>query len=842
MDYFSDDEFEDLNDNVLQELENNAIQFTQAQRLAQSQVAPHDQHAALGYSFVDDDLDDSVVLDELAQPPPQPPSLAGQQPRNQQSQQMIAIHAARPQYPTPSRPAPPPLPPQRGPPWPYHPQPRPPHSESQFVRPPLPIARPYALQSSEAIQPTVAAKQNELITQLQAQLAALETELTAARGEAALMRSRCVKAQALHDAEVARLKKQAAEQIAKQQRAVEAALAAEKATATALKFARQDLKEELGRAKTKKKDGPATPKKQKDRAMADGFDGVELMPSPSKGQAQKRKDHRPAAIPFGEGSPGKGKRKRPIVDSPIFALETHSEDVPNLDTAAEAPTPAAGSLFRHRMPFNFLKLVLAHSPPQEESLTFDLLSRFAFPSQPSHTLASIIFKKFPMMGTLQEPLTLLTDFAESMIDMWQQCLSEKYHAPIYYLAALVLYTLEFNTVDVAPHILSSLVPVCTTTCSLVARPRFSSADGDLSDHPDGGVRQLYLDIDVTQSLSLLYLTALGCALPTVRDSDEPLPLESSPDVLFWKTMDLEFVFLMLSPTQPEPDWFKMLSLLRTSVFHDSIGPIPDPVSATTYYDFGNGRSEPLTRELVARGIIDRVAYYLTDLPRWAPRDSEKEVLVRLEALKALKTFAVSEFGLLQIAQNDGAISQLVLGLSWAVDRLYDMDDIPSIRKPMPDLADPAESRVEQESKESGAQNLERQDPDSTQEMQLDGEPQPTAPDVEAQGSSRSRLVPGHNQQVYSLLCRVIAHATSFLHDLVTDPLTADSMNMPAKLAASRGGAQRYLLTLARLNFAEEDLVLESGIDAQTVDFAHELLELAVTPEEAKQISQAFGAS
>jgi hypothetical protein len=45
--------------------------------------------------------------------------------------------------------------------------------------------------------------------------------------------------------------------------------------------------------------------------------------------------------------------------------------------------------------------------------------------------------------------------------------------------------------------------------------------------------------------------------------------------------------------------------------------------------------------------------------------------------------------------------------------------------------------------------------------------------------------------------------------------------------------------LARLNFAEEDLVLEAGIDAETVELAHELLELAVTPDEGEEISEMF---
>ncbi|CCF40957.1 hypothetical protein CH063_11381, partial [Colletotrichum higginsianum] len=60
-DFFDDDDFDDLNDIALQELENNAIQFTQIQRkpdspqpIDRSQVETYDD-----IEFEDDDLDDT---------------------------------------------------------------------------------------------------------------------------------------------------------------------------------------------------------------------------------------------------------------------------------------------------------------------------------------------------------------------------------------------------------------------------------------------------------------------------------------------------------------------------------------------------------------------------------------------------------------------------------------------------------------------------------------------------------------------------------------------------------------------------------------------------------------
>jgi len=402
MDDFSDDGFDDLNDNVLQELENNAIQSTQARKLAQSQAAPpvrnlyaphyqpqppQQQHPLPKQPqarhqpqpqpqvfdlFDDDELDDTIVIDELA-PRPGPaiehprlgPSLAqgGQQRWNQQSQAQRAVLPPRPQYrpAPPPRPAPIPIPSQRYPRppipptgIPHRPSQAPP--QSQFARPPIPIPRPYQAQQSQAqaLHAAAGRKENDIAAALQARLSALEAELTAAKGEASILRSKYDKATHTHDAEINRLKKQNAEQLARQERVVEAARSAEQTATTELQFARQDLKAELGRTKTKKKDGSTTPKKSKAWGQPDGFDGLDILSSPSKGQAQRRKDSAGgtgSAPAQGERTPSKGKRKRPAVDSPSFALETESEAVPFQD-ATEHQKVATARVFSDALPFD----------------------------------------------------------------------------------------------------------------------------------------------------------------------------------------------------------------------------------------------------------------------------------------------------------------------------------------------------------------------------------------------------------------------------------------------------------------------------------------------------------
>ena len=412
------------------------------------------------------------------------------------------------------------------------------------------------------------------------------------------------------------------------------------------------------------------------------------------------------------------------------------------------------------------------------------------------------------MGHPEQPLSLVVDFIDLMIDLWQRCLSERYHAPIHYLASLIAYALQLNTISLAPHIIASLIPVCTTTCQLVALPRFNSVDGDISQHPDGMVRQLSGDGSVTHCLSLLCQAALGCLSPSTEDPEMAITLGSSQQIFFWKTVDMEFVIALLSLKQPESDWYGIISLLWTSVLPDSIGPMPNPITPTGYGKESLVDSQ--SRELAADAVVERVSICLAELPRWAAPGSAKELQVRLAVLNTLVVFAASPFGMRHIARSNATIQRLVAVLCGAIDRLYDVDP------PLPD--DDGGDRMEVD--------VDVVIPNGAGDDDLDD------------------LVDGGNgecgQDLPTLLCRVISKAVLLLHTLATNSQTADSVSILTQVAASNGGSQRCLLALARLSFAEEDLVLEAGIDIDTVERAHELLELVVTPDEGEGMSDLFG--
>lgn len=63
--------------------------------------------------------------------------------------------------------------------------------------------------------------------------------------------------------------------------------------------------------------------------------------------------------------------------------------------------------------------------------------------------------------------------------------------------------------------------------------------------------------------------------------------------------------------------------------------------------------------------------------------------------------------------------------------------------------------------------------------------------------------------------------------------------MQQKNAQTPGGSQKYTLALSRLNFAEDDLLLESGIGPDVQGLALEMLDMSVTPEEGDEISGAY---
>ncbi|KAI2605605.1 hypothetical protein GGR54DRAFT_440239 [Hypoxylon sp. NC1633] len=762
MDEFSDEDLDNLNVNALQELENNAIQYTQAQKKYQQSQTQRQ----LEDDFEDDDLDDAVVQDDLLGksfllpektarlpsriipqqqqttttwdgPVPVPASRFHPQSISSSSRPPVPVQVVshRSQYPTSRAPAPP---------------------YNQIHHPP-PLPRP-----APSIPPRYQASQtprqngpsNHEIASLQAQILDLKTRLTTKDGEIGIVRKRLEKTREDHDRELQVLKKQASEQVSKNQRALEAAKAAQQAATTELEFTRRDLKDELDRAK--RKEGPTTPKKNaaaKSWGISDGFEDVEIAASPSKGQRGRNIGAVASAVAEPPARPArtptKGKRKRPAVDSPVTALETHSEDVAMVDSAGANGTSNAQPVVitPKAVSFDYVKVMLNHSSAHGRPLAFEHLARFVLPSRPTESLASILFQKLAVIGDPSDPMRLPIEFCEQVIQLWDSCRKEGCLEPIKELVSLISLTVQLYTIAVAPYIASSLLPVAMDSCYEVGIPRF------YHEGPGNPTEEAWLNfsanISTAEILSVLHLTALGCAAsPPVGGGGTDLAVD------FWGQVQVEFVLMQLSQKHPVEDYLIVLRWLCTSVFPESIGPI----------------SPSRTVEVVAATLIERVSLQLVETPRW-DIDQYRLRSVRIAVLRTLASFARSSFGLAQLAINNYAIPRLVALLSSCIDELYD-----------------------------GDMRYEASEEDNSQKE----------------------------------LQALVTHAVLLLHTIITNPLTADLVNVPGKLTKSIAGSQKYLLSLGRLNFSE-DLVSE-----ETAELAHELLELAVTSEEGEELGRFFG--
>ncbi|KAI4603838.1 hypothetical protein KJ359_003659 [Pestalotiopsis sp. 9143b] len=365
-----DDGFDDLNVNVLDELESNAIQFTQAQKQAS-------QDDDLEFDDFDDDaFGGTIIANGLRGNSVLPPEKAAvaapgsrvapqrQPPPQQQHQQQqnrwgsVPVHASnyRPQpVGTNSR--------QPGQIYTggrqsqYGPRPSQAAPYSQ-MRPP-PITRPTQLQSRNhpSQAPQQSAPANADHDALQARIQELELKLQTKDGEIDIVRRNLEKHRQDHEREVQALKKQSAEQISKSEHAAESAKAAQKTASTELQFTRRELQDELERAKRRDKDGgtPKRPAAAKVWGVADGFDDVEMVASPSKGNRGRNAGAVANVMPDPPArltrTPTKNKRKRPNIESPIMALET-DQDIIMMDDqdTTVAPKGAEGLLQTEQPP------------------------------------------------------------------------------------------------------------------------------------------------------------------------------------------------------------------------------------------------------------------------------------------------------------------------------------------------------------------------------------------------------------------------------------------------------------------------------------------------------------
>ncbi|KAL9114461.1 MAG: hypothetical protein Q9227_001542 [Pyrenula ochraceoflavens] len=92
---------------------------------------------------------------------------------------------------------------------------------------------------------------------------------------------------------------------------------------------------------------------------------------------------------------------------------------------------------------------------------------------------------------------------------------------------------------------------------------------------------------------------------------------------------------------------------------------------------------------------------------------------------------------------------------------------------------------------------------------------------------------------HDLFATLVNEGTRIVHHLLQ--VYGNEIDLSQKLNTINGGVQKHRVVLTRLAFSE-GLLLEEGITDETVVMAHDMLEQAVTPEEAEALMDVFHSS
>ncbi|KAJ9300921.1 hypothetical protein DTO271G3_2085 [Paecilomyces variotii] len=481
-------------------------------------------------------------------------------------------------------------------------------------------------------------------------------------GEISIIRANQAKLAERYDQQLSSLRKSLADEAAKHKAEIEAARAQSKTLATENAFLKQDLAEEALRAnnfkaksRTDEKAQPVTPRKTRILPFRDGFDDDEIAVfSPTKSSGGRTKLGSPAV-------PGKRKRKAsqdgPIPIGPLELSpsrhfpppEPEREIEPDTDDQSkDQPVPQ-----KDDQNLRYMKLILNHRTPPNTERDLEVMARIAFPSKPDRMFSTIVIEATASFHSGNYAV----QFARCIISLWSQALKEKFYEPIYMLMGITKFILLLDTPRVAPDFIEELLPVIQESVAINGVPRFHHSPASRKNW--GQVRQtpqsqLNEDVDSTEALSILYLTATGCL------SDE------NAKEVFWRCIRYDFILMMLHTSQPISDIALTLNLLTCSIRHDSFGPLLET------------EQDQLSNE---NYIVDRVANLFYEKPQVdegrTPYTGHQICRMRLEALSFLNAVAFSapgtahNHGCSVIATHPTALARLIRSMHDEVDALYD---------------------------------------------------------------------------------------------------------------------------------------------------------------------------
>ncbi|KAJ4287760.1 hypothetical protein N0V90_012464 [Kalmusia sp. IMI 367209] len=400
-----------------------------------------------------------------------------------------------------------------------------------------------------------------------------------------------------------------------------------------------------------------TPKRgQKTLPIGDGFDDDDVvMVSPTK-----RRDKSKAATPKQAN-----KRKRQITnDSPIPVLEL-SEPRENPKPAVSASVAEAKldinqlrSLWKDDQRFTLLHRLLSHRCSKNSDRILEALTQHAFPSDPQKKLSSVVYDSFSSAAPSSNARELALCISRIFIQLWKQCLREKYYGPIYLILDTFHFVLACEPAKTAVEIMEQMIPLVVESVKLIAVPVYEARNRNEKKTAflfSPQYQNTIAEVDVQSCLELLYVIATRCVS---SQSTEPL-------TRFWRNMPLDFVLLVLLKEQPIPDMILILRVLSTSALPSSLGPIVSDDAAEQTKGEGN--------------LISRLTNLFSETiaPITGPKASSPATIpesqiwkVRLKILDILTQFSISEYGSTALIQHNLCIGRLIKYLNYSVASLY----------------------------------------------------------------------------------------------------------------------------------------------------------------------------
>ncbi|OAL39237.1 hypothetical protein AYO20_01555 [Fonsecaea nubica] len=598
--------------------------------------------------------------------------------------------------------------------------------------------------------------------ELARELQAVRDTVSMQKGEISIIRANFEKESKVYDRQIGALKKSMEEESAKHTAALNALAEKNHNITTQFQFLKQEHNQGLQETKTLRQrlkdkqaerdaDLTTTPKRGVASSLRDGFNDDDIMlMSPSK-SAGRSKPPTPTAA---------GKRKRkPDRPSPVKPLVLRPSNTASQNEMPPPPQPLQpiepiipivrkDKQAEHNL--MFLQSIIEYRLTSSKEPVFEALLKFAFPSNPSKTFSGLLWEGIAQLGGKRFPADLL----QLLLDMWSKSLKEQYYSPIATLREIANQIIDLDMLLIDSGIITAIIPVLKSTITINAEKRFQHSPVNHTTY--GKIRQtpqsvLNPEVDGTSCLELMLTVAYAV-------SDDPELI-----ALLWRLVDHEFILMMLNAWQPISDIALMLRLLATSILPSTFGSIcvDGPQSKVEHWLMS--RICSLLRETpnVDEGVVKYTTQDFCQL-----RIEAMDLLIRIGLTSSPHPHNdPSHHGSLLIANDTNAIARIVRSLYDQVSAMYSLH--------------------------------------------------PTTHTLHASLINKTVFLLYHLLQLHS-----------------------SAIQLPEKLSVINGGVHRHRVVLTRLAFSE-GFVVDKYISDETVAMATQMLEESVTPDEADELLKCF---